>query len=325
MKWFRFWNDTINDVKILQLSDYEYRMWTYLLSYASASDCVSGEFQVTFKLLSLHFHQRFNLFYRSLQRLHEVGLIEISGDDSITICNWSKRQLCSDSSTERVKKYRDKRESLGLTKGVSYDIKATLERDGYACVYCGKEENLCVDHAYPITKGGTDDGENLVTACKECNSGKSGRTPEEAGFKWLNMEARNRYLLYVAKRTFTPNVTVTETAPETDTDTDTNKPPIPPKKTGGKKVSSYSEEFMLFWDAYPRKVGKDKAWKAWLARNGDRPELSDILDAVKKQSLSQQWRKDGGQYIPHPSTWINAGRWSDEEDLFQAKKEAWEV
>jgi len=107
MKWFRFWNDTINDVKILQLSDYEYRMWTYLLSYASETDCTSGHFQVTFKLLSLHFHQRFNLFSHAIETFQRVGLIDVDVDGFITITNWSKRQFKSDDSYVRVKKHRE--------------------------------------------------------------------------------------------------------------------------------------------------------------------------------------------------------------------------
>jgi hypothetical protein len=107
MKWFRFWNDTINDVKILQLSDYEYRIWTYLLSYASASDSTSGQLQITFKLLSLHFHQRFNLFSRAIETFRRVGLITITEDGYITITNWNKRQFKSDDVTDRVRKHRE--------------------------------------------------------------------------------------------------------------------------------------------------------------------------------------------------------------------------
>jgi hypothetical protein len=107
MKWFRFWNDTINDVKILQLSDYEYRIWTYLLSYASATDSLSGHFQITFKLLSLHFHQRFNLFSRAIETFQRVGLITVDEDGYITITNWNKRQFASDNAYERVKKHRE--------------------------------------------------------------------------------------------------------------------------------------------------------------------------------------------------------------------------
>ncbi len=38
-----------------------------------------------------------------------------------------------------------------------------------------------IDHVLPRSRGGTDDPENLVTACRPCNTRKANRTPEEAG------------------------------------------------------------------------------------------------------------------------------------------------
>ena len=37
-----------------------------------------------------------------------------------------------------------------------------------------------------------------------------------------------------------------------------------------------------------------------------------MLDAVSAQSESDQWRKDGGQFIPNPATWLNQSRWEDD-------------
>jgi hypothetical protein len=42
-----------------------------------------------------------------------------------------------------------------------------------ACCYCGSRENLSVDHLIPTKKGGKNVGENLVWACRSCNSSKS--------------------------------------------------------------------------------------------------------------------------------------------------------
>jgi biotin operon repressor len=89
----------------------------------------------------------------------------------------------------------------------------------------------------------------------------------------------------------------------------TNKNSITLKKENNK---THTGDFISFWSAYPRKIGKDSAWKSWSRRNGDRPPLEEILTAIEKQKDSDQWKKDGGQFIPHPSTWINQGRWNDE-------------
>lgn len=70
------------------------------------------------------------------------------------------------------------------------------------------------------------------------------------------------------------------------------------------------EKFEQFWNAYPKKVGKKAAMKAWhLAK--DKPSLPDLLAALSRASQSPQWTKDHGQFIPHPATWLNQGRWSD--------------
>ena len=37
-----------------------------------------------------------------------------------------------------------------------------------------------------------------------------------------------------------------------------------------------------------------------------------MIDAVEKQKKTDQWTRDGGQYIPHPATWLNQRRWEDE-------------
>jgi 5-methylcytosine-specific restriction endonuclease McrA len=52
-----------------------------------------------------------------------------------------------------------------------------LTRDNFACRYCGRSVKekviLQIDHIIPLSKGGTNNHNNLITACKECNLGKS--------------------------------------------------------------------------------------------------------------------------------------------------------
>lgn len=81
-------------------------------------------------------------------------------------------------------------------------------------------------------------------------------------------------------------------------------------------------DFDLFWQVYPKKKAKDSALKAWNKRK-DRPDITTIIKAVNDQSASIEWKKDGGQYIPHPATWINAGRWSDVTDEISSQKPTW--
>ena len=78
---------------------------------------------------------------------------------------------------------------------------------------------------------------------------------------------------------------------------------IPPKSPKG---------FDEFWKAYPRKQSKTAALKAFEKLKPDSELLGVMLSAIKRQVESDQWKRDGGQYIPHPSTWLNGRRWEDE-------------
>ena len=79
-----------------------------------------------------------------------------------------------------------------------------------------------------------------------------------------------------------------------------------------KSKGETSDDFEKFWSAYPRKVGKKAAWTKWRLLNPDDGLVETILSAVAKQAESSQWHKDGGAFIPHPTTWLNQGRWEDE-------------
>jgi HNH endonuclease len=60
-----------------------------------------------------------------------------------------------------------------ISNSVRFEV---FKRDSFCCTYCGKKAPdvlLEVDHIEPVSKGGTNDMLNLITSCKECNSGKS--------------------------------------------------------------------------------------------------------------------------------------------------------
>lgn len=62
-----------------------------------------------------------------------------------------------------------------VSKKVRFDV---FKRDGFQCQYCGKVPPtviLEVDHVDPVANGGNNDIDNLVTACFDCNRGKSDR------------------------------------------------------------------------------------------------------------------------------------------------------
>ena len=74
------------------------------------------------------------------------------------------------------------------------------------------------------------------------------------------------------------------------------------------KSRSIQTEFDEFWSAYPNKVGKPRAWAVW---KRVRPDLQIVLFGLKRWKASDQWTKDEGRYIPHPTTWLNREGWND--------------
>ena len=76
------------------------------------------------------------------------------------------------------------------------------------------------------------------------------------------------------------------------------------------KKGSSEELFGTFWNAYPKKVGKEKC-KNWFKTHKPSDALvQKMIEAVEEQKKSKQWSDP--QYIPHPYTWLNRGGWDDE-------------
>ncbi len=72
------------------------------------------------------------------------------------------------------------------------------------------------------------------------------------------------------------------------------------------------ERFDRFWDAYPKKVGKDAAWRAWQKRRPDESLVAAMVTALAWQARQDNWQREQGRFVPNPATWLNAGRWQDE-------------
>ena len=71
--------------------------------------------------------------------------------------------------------------------------------------------------------------------------------------------------------------------------------------------------FLEFWEAYPRKQAKVDAVKAWKKLSPSPDLVTRIIASVQHACDSPAWRKDGGQFIPYPATYINGRRWEDEQ------------
>lgn len=85
-------------------------------------------------------------------------------------------------------------------------------RDDYQCQYCGRRqselkprESLTRDHLIPMSRGGTNEWSNVVTACSPCNTKKANRMPNEIGMHPLHAPVEPHFVhLSWAVRRLTP-------------------------------------------------------------------------------------------------------------------------
>lgn len=79
---------------------------------------------------------------------------------------------------------------MAFRKGVPWSKRNVFTRDEFTCQYCNtkfkkKSKSLTIDHVVPKSKGGKTSWVNCVCACRNCNSNKDNRTPNEIGLTLL--------------------------------------------------------------------------------------------------------------------------------------------
>lgn len=80
-------------------------------------------------------------------------------------------------------------------------------------------------------------------------------------------------------------------------------------------------EFAAFWQSYPRKIGKGQARNAWRTAI-KRADPAEIIAAAEKFALAMKGRDL--KFVPHPATWLNGERWSDQEQQPELDVPWWE-
>ncbi len=77
--------------------------------------------------------------------------------------------------------------------------RGVFARDRETCQYCGAQpgrSHLTLDHVVPRSQGGQTTWDNVVTACRDCNHRKGGRTPEQANMVLLSTPRQPQYLAF---------------------------------------------------------------------------------------------------------------------------------
>ena len=90
-------------------------------------------------------------------------------------------------------------------------------------------------------------------------------------------------------------------------------PPVVPQGTATRSQKAAMDAmFDDFWAAYPKKVAKETARSAFLKHKPTLELVEKMIVGIEKYKKTDQWTRDGGQYIPNPATWLNQKRWEDE-------------
>lgn len=87
----------------------------------------------------------------------------------------------------------------------------------------------------------------------------------------------------------------------------------PPEKTAAKKIAKpkYTEAFEKWWEAYPRKTAKFKAFSSWQSHVDETDTALIVIADTEKRNRLRFWAADKSK-IPMPTTFLNQHRWEDE-------------
>ena len=128
--------------------------------------------------------------YRDAVRLHFMGQIAYTcGQPHLPAPRWHQRP---DGPTHRASRSTRSSRRTGTAHNPGHLLSSYVpplnnetlfRRDAHLCMYCGQRfssSQLSRDHVTPLSRGGRDRWNNVVTACRRCNNLKAWRTPEQA-------------------------------------------------------------------------------------------------------------------------------------------------
>jgi len=92
--------------------------------------------------------------------------------------------------------------------------------------------------------------------------------------------------------------------------------------TCASKDQKEPEGFTEFWKSYPKKTAKPAAIRSFRAIKPDLTTRTAILADIERRRNSEEWQKNGGQFIPLPSSYLNQRRWEDQGVDFGGPPEA---
>jgi hypothetical protein len=100
-----------------------------------------------------------------------------------------------------------------------------------------------------------------------------------------------------------------------------NQNPTPSSSFSSSSSKNKHLLFERFWKAYPKKKSRGQAEKAWAKVDPNETLLEKMIAIIEAMKKTEQWRREKGQFIPYPATWLNAKGWED--DVECVTKPSW--
>ena len=247
---------------------------------------------------------------KAMLQLDENNAYTLSEGKPLNLIEKTKQPL----SEARQKRLDVKKES-DLPYSFEYKIRNAFV--GEKCPICGctmnYENNLTkptIQHNKPISLGGKHEIDNISVICNSCNSSIQNRVETPPYNTALVKE----------KWECIGNVSGMSTQDRLGKDR-LGKVSIGKDNIYGQNDQEYEAKFEKFYNKYPKKVKKQEV-KKWFLKNKPSNELfSSMMNSLEQFRASKDWQKDGGQFIPYPSTWLNQKRWEDETE--KPQKDEW--
>ena len=144
--------------------------------------------------------------YRDAVRLYHMGLVSYACGISLYRVHGGYNAMSGNRSIVEVNSIIATEGNTHVLDKVRADYTPPLNnqtlfrRDTYLCLYCGHRHlarDLSRDHVTPLSQGGRDTWNNVVTACRRCNNHKAGYTPEQCGMQLLAVPFTPTFAEYI--------------------------------------------------------------------------------------------------------------------------------
>jgi hypothetical protein len=252
-----------------------------------------------------------------LEALYQHGFIlkyEFDGEIYGCIPNWAKHQVINVREAKstipacenenQVHAHERTLPSVHVNKGINITPavrELVFARDGCRCLRCGSTQDLTVDHIFPQSIGGTHALNNLRCLCRLCNSARpvaGVALIEDLKKDGFTLDDMSRICMHVHAR---------------GEGKGKERKGIGKEGNGKEKEQGYSEEFLEFWEAYPRKDGSKreafvsftKAVKTGVSHETITRGSREYANHVTRDGTEQK-------FVKHAQTWLNQRCWESD-------------